>query len=217
MPASTSSKIRPGATPLGGRSAASVHPARDVAVSDLIASISRDSSPPETMRASGRSSSPGFGDTIEFGGVDSARRPGVLGQRFAEPDLEARSLHRQVGRQFLHAARERGRDATPLGRERLALPPGTRAATRPARGRARPAAGRRLRGPPVRAATRRAGRCTSASVGPYLRFRRSSSARRSSTCCSLAGDASMPSAYRRRNSARSSSCDLMPSRASRYG
>ena len=63
MPASTSSKINPGATPLGGRSAASVHPAREVAVSDLIASISRDSSPPETMRASGLSSSPGFGDT----------------------------------------------------------------------------------------------------------------------------------------------------------
>ena len=33
--------------------------------------------------------------------------------------------------------------------------------------------------------------------------------------CSLAGDASMLSAYRRRCSARSTSCDLIPSRASR--
>ena len=63
MPASTSSKTSPGADPLGGRSAASLKPKRAVAVSVLIASMIRDSSPPDTIRASGRRSSPGFGET----------------------------------------------------------------------------------------------------------------------------------------------------------
>jgi hypothetical protein len=63
IPASTSSKISPGAESLGGRSPVSVNPWRLAAVSVLMASMMRDSSPPETMRARGRSSSPGFGDT----------------------------------------------------------------------------------------------------------------------------------------------------------
>ena len=49
MPASTSSKM-------------SVLPGWSAAASVLSASITRDSSPPDTMRASGRRSSPGFGD-----------------------------------------------------------------------------------------------------------------------------------------------------------
>ncbi len=49
MPASTSSKI-------------SVLPGASVDASVLSASMMRDSSPPEAMRASGRTSSPGFGE-----------------------------------------------------------------------------------------------------------------------------------------------------------
>ena len=62
IPASTSSKINPGAAAPGGRAAVSLNPWREVAVIVLSASITRESSPPETIRASGRSSSPGFGD-----------------------------------------------------------------------------------------------------------------------------------------------------------
>ena len=50
---STSSKISPGADAPGGRPAASLNPCRDVAIR-FGASMIRDSSPPDTMRASGR-------------------------------------------------------------------------------------------------------------------------------------------------------------------
>src|SRR5258708_17802999 len=63
MPASTSSKIRPGAESLRGRSVAPLKPWRDVAMSVLMASMTRDSSPPDTILASGRRSSPGLGET----------------------------------------------------------------------------------------------------------------------------------------------------------
>ena len=95
--------------------------------------------------------------------------------------------------------------------------PETRAARRPSRVRARRAVPRRPRGPRARAAARRGGRCTRPASARTCASDGRTARDALRCCCSLAGDASMPSAYRRRKSARSSSCDLMPSRASRYG
>ena len=122
MPASTSSKISPGADALGGRSSASLNPWRDVAVSVLMASMTRDSSPPETMRASGRRSSPGFGDTKNSAWSMPRARPRRLRQRLVvEPHLEPRLLHRQIGEQPLER-RAKSTAAAP-SRRRQRLPP----------------------------------------------------------------------------------------------
>src|SRR5947207_2179564 len=120
MPASTSSKISPGAEPLGGRPSSSFHPRRELAVSVFIASISRDSSPPETMRASGRRSSPGFGET-----KNSARSvpladhspSGTLSAKRTEAPIE----RRQVGDAAPHAAKARQHRAVAVVERGVAL------------------------------------------------------------------------------------------------
>ena len=192
----------PGADALGGRSAASLNPWRVVAVSVLIASMMRESSPPETMRASGRRSSPGFGETKNSAASMPARRstrPPAAARRRSAP--RSASAPSPAPRAALRAAlANAGRDAAPFLRQLLRPPP---------RNAARAAASSRSSSairssPPSRVgqlarAARRGAAMTSASVGPYFRFSRSSSASRSSTCCSRAGDASMPSAYLRRN------------------
>src|SRR5207253_2201202 len=80
MPASTSSKIRPGfPAPLGRPSRPLPAASRTPKVSVLTASIIRDNSPPETMRASGRRSSPGFGETKNSAtSIPSAERRAVF-------------------------------------------------------------------------------------------------------------------------------------------
>ena len=70
----------------------------------LSASMMRDSSPPETMRASGRRSSPGLGETKNS--AASMPRLGPCGRRqrpAVEADLEAGVLHRQFGELRLRA------------------------------------------------------------------------------------------------------------------
>ena len=174
---------------------ASLKPCRDVAVSVLIASMMRDSSPPDTIRASGRRSSPGFGDTKN----SAASMPRALqadsGSGVAEPHLEPRPLHRQLARAALRAPRRTASAMRRRSLRQLPAPPTDTRAARPHSSRSSSASRSSPRSRSAssrRSASRRA--MTSASVGPYLRFSRSSSASRSSTCCSRAGDASMPSA-----------------------
>ena len=73
----------------------------------------RDSSPPETIRASGRSSSPGFGDTKNSAAsIPRALQAASGDGAIAEPHLEPRLLHRQLGEQPLRAV---GRTSRPRG------------------------------------------------------------------------------------------------------
>ena len=171
--------------------------AGDVAsvASVLSASMIRESSPPETMRASGRRSSPGFGETKNSAAsMPRAVHRSVVGGAVVEPDLEARALHRELGELPLELPRERRRRVPRAGRRAAARP---RQVALPCRRELALELGDALVGrvevAPARprSASRRA--ITSASVGPYFRFSRSSSASRSSTCCSRAGEASMSS------------------------
>ena len=169
------------------------------------------------MRASGRSSSPGFGETKNSAAsiprADQAPSASGSPNRTSKRvrSMASSAASSSMPRANVAAARRRAA-ASDSAAARNSLPQaGLRATRAPTTARRPPSSSASSR----RNASRRA--MHSASVGPYLRFRRSNSASRSSICCSLAGDASMPSAYRRRNSARSSSCDLMPSRASTYG
>ena len=199
MPASTSSKIRPGADALGGRSAASLKPCREVAVSVLMREhdarqLAAGDDPRQRAEVLA-----GVRRDEELGRVDAAGAPGRV------RDRRRRSAPR-IGCAPSPAPRAALRAAARASWRRGAAP-----STAPARRRERRRARRRaprsssaIRSSPRsrsvssrRSASRRA--TTSASAGPYFRFRRSSSARRSSSCWSRAGDASMPAAYLRRN------------------
>ena len=194
MPASTSSKIRPGADvarrPVGGVAEAvprrrgqrldGEHDPRQLAAghdprqrAEVLARVRRHE---------------------ELGRVDAAGAstpsPAALS---AEPHLEPRALHRQLREQRFEplapasvATRRRAVDSRRAA-SRIA---GARAPQAPARARRSDRRLARDRSSSRRSASRRA--MTSASAGPYFRFSRSSSASRSSTCWSLAGDASMP-------------------------
>ena len=119
MPASTSSKIMPGADSLGSRSSASLKPRRPAAVSVFTASMIRDSSPPETIRASGRRSSPRLGDTKN----STVSRPVAVhagsGRGSAlNRTSNDRAVHRQFAQQALELTCETRRGSAP-GRGQL--------------------------------------------------------------------------------------------------
>ena len=99
MPASTSSKIS--VLVPRRRRAGSESP------SVFSASMTRDNSPPDTIRASGRRSSPGFGETKNSAWssprslhADSAKLAVV------ETDLETRPRHREIPKERFQIARE---------------------------------------------------------------------------------------------------------------
>ena len=171
--------------------------ARLSAASVFSASMTRDSSPPETMRASGRSSSPGFGETKNSAwsmprSLHAVRRQLAV----VEPDLEPRPRHRELREQRLEVARKRDGAPSAALRDRSRATARKRGGRRVERRWPDP---RRARLPPrqqLALARQRVAllRSRPRSVGPYFRFSRSSSASRSSTCCSRPGDASMPSA-----------------------
>ena len=180
MPASTSSKMS-----VGTRSSR----ARIV----LSASMTRDSSPPEATRASGRSSCPTLSDDAELDrfrarpdrrrAAERARRGSVRRScrgRAAPRPRRARVARRPVARSVVSVARalaQRGRRRALalLERREDRAPPSPR-------GRA-PAA---RRGPPP---------MTSASVGPYFFVSRNSRSRRRRTSSSRSGSSSTLASY----------------------
>ncbi len=204
MPASTSSKIRVLAAPASA------------AASVFKASMTRDSSPPDTILASGRRSSPTFGDRNN----SPLSMPASV---HCPSDSEVVSRTSNLVRSIARSASSASTSFANRGAASRRLADSFLAAVR----NVRPASpsccsiSATVDCPPVSAVCSAVSRSrwaiASSSVPPCLRFSRSISARRSSTSCNRAGDASMLSVKSRSVKARSSSCALIPSRASRYG
>ena len=139
--------------------------------------------------------------------------------RRREPDLAARPRHRQVGERRLERAREAPAAACARARRQRRPRAEVRVAGVGERRRRAPRRVRRVL-EVVQLAARGAAPCREHVVRASDRASSSDArarASRSSTSCSRAGEASMSGEYERRKNARSSSCDLMASRASRYG
>ena len=154
----------------------------------MIASITRESSPPEAISRSGPAGTPGFGAIMNSTG----RRPRAR-LALAEHHLEARVAHRQRRQLLAHGRRE-----TPAALARaLRNAPACRARARPAPRPAAPsrAPARPPRPPAPRGARGRARRARARprTLPPCLRVSRSSAARRSSSASSETASPSWPS------------------------
>ena len=130
------------------------------------ASMMRDSSPPEAMRASGRGSSPGL---VDRKNSTSSRPSGPIGAiALGELHAEARAVERQRLQLREERARQVARDAAALdGEPARPLDGGPARASRPPP-RARRGRRRRPRRPPARRRPRRAGAISSSSVFAVL-------------------------------------------------
>ncbi len=203
MPASTSSKI-------------SVLPGASVDATVLSASMILDNSPPETMRARGRSSSPGFGEMNSSAcSVPSAVHCASLEHAVNRTSHLVRAMARSASERA--SAEDR---AVAASRRRVEIAPASDRYR--ARADSTVASMSAARSAPAARSFRfrlssAAVRSTSSRVGPCFFLRRSSSASRSSTSWSRWGDTSIPAAYDLRKNAKSSSWDLTGSRASRWG
>ena len=156
--------------------------------------MTRESSPPDTIRASGRSSSPGFGETKNSAWsiprAPQARR--AAARRSLNRISNARLRHRQISQQrFQFPAEALGRVAS-----RTRKPAGLLEVNMSCLVELLP----NLIGLFARRRQQSRSCCsdshfviTSASVGPYFRFSRSIDASRSSTCCRRSGEASIRS------------------------
>ena len=189
MPASTSSKtsVRPGCSP---------------APSVLNASMTRDSSPPEAMRASGRGSSPRFGGQEELAAVDPAAVPGRRA-------LRRSSAARRTARRPSPGRRARASSAGPDAGGGVPRAPtaGVRREEPVARGRSADSAASLCAGPRVergrvRARARRSWRGRRRGWARACASAARSAARRSSTSCRRPGRGVEPFAGSRAGSAR---------------
>ena len=181
MPASTSSKMRPGGASPGTRTAESGAAVPLVNSSVLIASMMRESSPPDTIRARGRSPSPTLAER-----KNSARSK----PRGVQPDSGAGSENRTSRRAPSMASSDKAcsissQNRVAASRRAFESNPAAISYSRRAWEHATRASARRwsVSASPDRSADSAARRAmTSSNVGPCLRLRRSRSARRSSTC-----------------------------------
>ena len=138
----------------------------------------RDSSPPEAIRASGRSSSPGLGDSRNSArssprSVQPRGSTAASGSAGVKRHLEARLLHRQLRELGLHALAQLERPRPDAASRARAPAPGSSPPSRSRRasegpllllGRASASSSRRQRSPNA---------STSSTVAPYFFFRRS--------------------------------------------
>ena len=115
IPVSTSSKTSVGVSSASARTC-------------LIASATRDSSPPEAIRASGRAGSPEFGASDEHDLVDAGRVERDARRRRARPPARPVGRRRAAERDVEHAVREAERDEHRADRVgRAPVPPRARA------------------------------------------------------------------------------------------
>ena len=78
----------------------------------------RESSPPDAMRASGRSSSPGLGETRNSAVSMPRARPRGLGELVVvEADVEPGAAHRELGKRRLERRANRDGGRPPRRRE----------------------------------------------------------------------------------------------------
>ena len=158
----------------------------------MIASITRESSPPEAISRSGPAGTPGLGAIMN----STASPPAGPGSRLDEDHLEGGVPHRQRGQLLAHrAARGAGRRtrARRAGRSRAPRAP-ARASRAAPRLRARPP--RRPASSSRRARARAACSRTAWMLPPCLRSRRSITARRSSISSSALSPLASSSALR---------------------